>query len=437
MKILIPILSVIMLVSSCGKKDVLPPPDTTLSVTSIAPATGVYGTLVTITGKNFSTTTVNNTVKVNGVAAAVTTATATELKIVIPPKAGTGAVTVEVGMQTITGPVWTHIFQPTVSTFAGSGTAGYADGTGTSAQFNFGSYSGLCSDVAGNIYVAERANYRIRKITPAGVVTTVAGSGTSGFVDGPAATAQFNSLRGITVDGLGNLFVADQGNHCIRKISTSGIVSTFCGTGVNGFADGAATVAQFSFPISIIYDNAGNSFYVSDQNYRIRKITSTGIVTSIAGNGTSGFADGTGTAAQFSLLDGLGIASNGDIIAADINNNRIRRVTQSGTATTYAGTGVNSEVNGPVASAAFSFPIGITIDTDGNVYSCQQFRNNIRMISSSGIVSVFAGTSSTGNTNGTGNAATFNNPRAIIRTSNGIIYIMDSSNEIIRKIVME
>lgn len=427
----------LLFLAACGKKDTPPPVDTTLVVTAIAPSTGKYGTVVTITGKNFSTTAADNTVKVNGVAAVVNSATATELKIVIPPRAGNGAITVQTGTQTATGPVWTHIFQPTVSTFAGSGTAGYADGTGTAAQFSFASFSGICTDASGNVFVVDRGNNRIRKVTPAGVVTTVAGNGNFGYVDGPAATAEFKGPRGITIDAAGNLYIADNGSHCIRKISTAGVVSTFAGTGVNGFADGAGNVAQFLFPASIVYDNTSGNLYVSDQNYRVRKISNTGTVTSIAGSGVSGFADGTGTAAQITLLDGMGIASNGDVIAADPNNNRIRRITPAGTVTTYAGTGVSGEVNGPAASAAFNFPQGLAIDAAGNVYTCQPFRNNIRIISSSGVVASFAGSTLSGNANGPGNIAEFNNPRAITCTSDGIIYVVDGSNEIIRKIIME
>ncbi|NOT49920.1 MAG: hypothetical protein HOP10_01425 [Chitinophagaceae bacterium] len=438
MKKLMPlILPVIILLAACSKKDEPVPPDTTLSVTSMTPTTGTYGTVVTITGKKFSTAAGSNIVKVNGMAAVVNTATATELQIVIPPKAGSGVVTVQTGTQTATGPTWTHIYQPTVSTFAGSGTAGYADGNGTAAQFNFLAFSTACVDGSGNLFIADRGNNRIRKITPAGVVTTVAGNGTAGNTDGPAATAQFNIPRGISVDASGNLYVADNGNHCIRKISSTGTVSTLAGTGVNGFADGAGNVAQFSFPNAIHFDNNSGNLYVTDQNYRLRKITSAGVVSSIAGSGVFGFADGNGAAAQFSLILGMGTTSNGDIYASDVNNHRIRKITPAGVVTTYAGTGAGGNTNGNAASATFYFPTGIAIDATGNIFTAQPFNNNIRMISSSSVVSTFAGKGTTGSTNGAGSVAEFNTPRAIAISNDGIIYVIDSDNEIVRKIILE
>jgi sugar lactone lactonase YvrE len=436
MKKVISFLSVVLLFTACKKNDT-PPPDTVLAVTAIAPATGVYGTVVTITGKNFSTTAASNTVKVNGVIAVVNSATATELQIIIPARAGNGLVTVQTGTQTVTGPTWTHIYQATVSTLAGSGTAGYADGNGSSAQFNIISNSAVCLDGTGNLFITDRGNNRIRKITATGTVTTITGDGTFGYADGPVATAQFNGLTGISIDATGNLYVCDGSNHRIRKISSAGTVSTLAGTGVNGFADGAGNVAQFSFPRSILFDNNSSNLYVTDQNYRLRKITSTGVVSSIAGNGVSGFADGTGAAAQFTLIAGLGVTSNGDIYASDANNHRIRKITSAGVVTTYAGTGISGNANGNAALATFDFPSGIAIDATGNIYTPQPFRNNIRMISSSSVVSTFAGKGTTGNTNGAGNVAEFNAPRAIAISSDGIIYVLDSDNHIIRKIVME
>jgi len=437
MRKLIMLAVVIAVISACKKDSVPPPVDNTLAINSISPSTGTYGTVVTISGKNFSTTPANNTVKINGLNAVVNTATPTELQVVIPPKSGNGPITVQTGTQTATGPTWTHIFQPTVSTFAGSGIAGYADGNGTSAQFNFLAFSAVCVDVAGNLFITDRGNNRIRKITATGIVTTIAGDGTAGNADGPAATAQFNSPRGISVDASGNLYVADNGNHRIRKISSTGIVSTLAGTGVNGFADGAGNVAQFSFPNAILFDNSNSNLYVTDQNYRLRKITSAGVVSSIAGSGVFGFADGTGTAAQFSLIIGLGTTSNGDIYASDVNNHRIRKITSAGVVTTYAGTGVSGNANGNAASATFNFPTGIAIDALGNMYTPQPFSNNIRMISSSSLVTTFAGKGTTGSTNGAGSVAEFNAPRAIAISSDGIIYVLDSDNQIVRKIILE
>lgn len=422
--------------TACKKDNDPDPVDTTVTITNASPVTGIYGTTVTITGKNFSTVAANNNVKINGVTATVSSATATELMVVVPPKAGTGAISVQVGSQTATGPTWTHIYQGTVSTLAGSGVTGYADGTGTTAQFSLVSYSSICVDASGNVFVGELGNNRVRKITPAGVVTTVAGSGAFGFMDGPAASAQFSGLRGITADAAGNLYLADVSNHRIRKISTGGIVSTLAGTGVSGFADGPGNTAQFNSPFSIVYNNTDGNLYVADANYRIRKITLGGDVSSIAGSGVAGFADGTGTAAQFGVVTGLIADSHGDIFFADGNNQRIRKVTTAGVVTTYAGTGVSGNTNGNITTATLSLPTGIAIDPGGNLYTVQPFNQNVRKISPV-TVSTLAGKGTAGITNGPGSIAEFNEPRGLAISNDGIVYIVDSKNEVIRKIVLE
>ena len=204
----------------------------------------------------------------------------------------------------------------TVSTLAGS-TYGYTDGTGTSAQFN--NPIGVAVDGAGNVYVADRYNHRIRKITTSGVVSTLAGSGTSGYADGTGTSAQFSNPTGVAVDGAGNVYVADQVNHRIRKITTSGVVSTLAGSGTSGYTDGTGTSAQFNYPTGVAVDGAGN-VYVADQgNHRIRKITTSGVVSTLAGSGTSGYTDGTGTSAKFSYPTGVAVDGAGNVYVADLS----------------------------------------------------------------------------------------------------------------------
>ncbi|MFK5890746.1 MAG: hypothetical protein QM486_08455, partial [Flavobacteriaceae bacterium] len=176
----------------------------------------------------------------------------------------------------------------TVSTFAGSGTPGSVDDTGTSAQFN--TPSRVAIDASGTIYVADTGNQRIRKITANGVVTTLAGS-TFDFADGTGTSAKFANPTGIAVDGSGTIYVADRNNQRIRKITAAGVVTTFAGSGTRSFADGTGTAAQFANPTGIAIDGSGTIYVADTNNNRIRKITTAGVVTTFAGSGTSGFAD--------------------------------------------------------------------------------------------------------------------------------------------------
>jgi sugar lactone lactonase YvrE len=311
----------------------------------------------------------------------------------------------------------------TVTTLAGSLTAGFVNGTGTAAMFN--SPMGMTTDAAGNIYVSDSYNSAIRKITPAGVVTTVAGAGELGYLDGAATPAKFYSPSGLAIDASGNIFVADRGNNMIRKITPAGVVSTFAGSGNAGYTDGTGTAATFNTPSGVAFDAAG-SLYVADYgNNLIRKITSAGVVTTVAGSRTAGYANGQGVAANFNKPSSIAIDAAGNIYVTEPYNNAIRKISADYTVTTFVG--------GPAATTFVGSPIAISIDATGNMFIAD-FDGRILEISAGKILTVLAGKSGTqGSTDGAGGSAMFNNPQGIVSGA-GNIYVADFGNNLIRKL---
>ena len=320
-----------------------------------------------------------------------------------------------------------------VTTLAGTGSSGSANGTGTSASFN--SPTGITTDGT-NLYVAEYGNHLIRKIViSTGVVTTVAGTGSSGSANGTGTSASFNYPVGITTVGT-NLYVADQNNHLIRKIVIStGVVTTVAGTGSSGSANGTGTSASFNGPVGIT--TVGTNLYVVDySNHLIRKIViSTGVVTTLAGTGSSGSANGTGTSASFN--NPVEITTDGtNLYVSDYGNHLIRKIVIStGAVTTLAGTGSSGSANGTGTSASFNSPHSITRDGT-NLYVADYGNHLIRkIVISTGVVTTLAGTGSSGSANGTGTSASFYSPTGI--TTDGTnLYVSEYVNHLIRKIVL-
>jgi sugar lactone lactonase YvrE len=216
-----------------------------------------------------------------------------------------------------------------------SGNSGSTDGTGSAARFS--TPTSVAVDGAGNVYVADNGASIVRKITPDGVVTTLAGkAGSTGRSDGTGADAQFNSPRGITADTAGDVYVADEGSANIRKITPQGVVTTLAGVAaMPGYTDGAGAVARFGSPRGLTVDAAGNVFVADTENNVVRKITPDGTVSTVAGNaGKTGDTDGTGTAALFSGPRGITVDAAGNVFVADSDNNSIRMVTPAGVVTT-------------------------------------------------------------------------------------------------------
>jgi hypothetical protein len=269
-----------------------------------------------------------------------------------------------------------------VTTVAGNGAAGFNDATGTSAQFS--DPLSLTADGNGNLYVADQSNHRIRKIVlSTGQVTTVAGNGTAGFANGIGTLAAFKSPRGVAFDGSGALYVSDLQNNRIRKIVLStGEVSTFAGSGISGSTDGIGSAAQFNKPGGLVADGSGNLYVSEFGNHRIRKIVlSTGLVSTLAGS-TSGWVDGFGSQAKFHNPNGICLDGNGNLYVADQQNNRIRKlVISTGEVTTLVGSGMLQLANGVGTTTSLGMPTGITIDGTGNLYFVDFFNSRIRIIS--------------------------------------------------------
>ncbi|MFZ1301435.1 MAG: NHL repeat-containing protein [Candidatus Microsaccharimonas sp.] len=343
------------------------------------------------------------------------------------PKSGT-----TYRLKSIVGKVEEGDCQITVSTVAGTGGFGYVDGPGTSAQFI--SPAGIEVDTSGLMYVSE-ATHRIRKITPSAVVSTLAGSGSSGYNDATGTSAQFYSPLGITTDSAGTIYVADTYNNRIRKITPAGAVTTLAGSGTAGFADATGTSAQFNRPADIAVDASGTVYVADGNNYRIRKISPSGVVTTLAGSGTSGYADGNGTAAQFSALAGISVDSSGTIYVTDPNNRRIRKVTSNGVVSTLAGSGASGNNDGTGTAAQFTTPMGIAVDGFGTVYIADLGGNVIRAIAPNTVVTTLAGTGSSGFADGAAASAQFSLPYQVtVDGSTCTLYIADSVNSRIRKI---
>jgi DNA-binding beta-propeller fold protein YncE len=316
-----------------------------------------------------------------------------------------------------------------VTTVAGqAGSAGSVDGSGAAARFD--SPEGIVCDAAGDLYVADAHNCTIRKVTPAGEVTTVAGkSRAEGSADGRGTAARFYAPSGITRDAAGNLYVTCYLDFTIRKITPAGEVTTLAGkAGVAGSADGKGAAARFSNPLGIICDATGDLYVTDDNADTIRKITPAGEVTTVAGKaGSAGSDDGKGAAARFNDPAGMTFDAAGNLYVADYLNGTIREITPAGEVTTVATAGG--------AAARFAGPTGIVFDSAGDLYIAEMDGDTISRLTAAGELTSLAGKNlSPGSADGSGATARFDGPAAIARDAAGDLYVSDYSSDTIRKI---
>lgn len=329
-----------------------------------------------------------------------------------------------------------------VTTLAGfAGVWGVSDGQrGGFALFNMP--YGVAVDASGNVYVADTVNQLIRRITAGGVVTTLAGGwGKTGSDDGLGGEARFSSPSGIATDRSGNVYVADTANHAIRKISPSGLTTTLAGSAAEaGSSDGVGSAARFDEPHGVAVDASGN-VYVADYNHTIRKISPEGVVTTLAGlAGTSGSSDGIGVVARFRNPSGVAVDGAGNVYVADTFNETIRKIDSGGLVSTLAGlAGSDSgSVDGVREQARFSIPAAIAADAAGNVYVADTFNSTIRAIDRDGKVRTLAGqAAAAGISDGIGSAARFQKPYAVALDAAENVYIADTFNHAIRKITID
>ena len=329
-----------------------------------------------------------------------------------------------------------------ITTVAGTSDTGFTGDGGAATAAKLDVPEGVAVDGSGNVYIADYYNYCIRKVNTSGIITTIAGNGIYGFsgYGGAATAAEIPPPHGVTVDGVGNVYIIDLDDDLITKVNTSGVITIFAGNGFPGYAGdgGAATAAELDGPLGVAVDGSGN-VYIAEGD-RIRKVNTSGIITTIAGNGSGGYSGDGGAATDAGLTGACGVAvdGSGNVYITDWGNNCIRKVNSSGVITTFAGNRTAGYAgDGAAATAAELYdPTGVAVDRIGNVYISDARNSRIRKVNSSGVITTIAGngTAAYGGDGGAATAAELAYPHGVAVDAVGNVYIADYNNNRIRKV---
>jgi uncharacterized protein (TIGR03437 family) len=333
----------------------------------------------------------------------------------------------------------------TIATIAGTGVLGYSGDGGLATAATLNNPRGLAVDAAGNVYIADVNNAVVRKIATTGVITTVAGTGVAGYSGdgGAAGTAQLNGPQAVAVDASGNLLIADTQNRRIRKVDTTGTITTIAGTGTEGYSGdgGPATQAMFHQAMDLAFDASGNIYFADSTGQRIRKISTLGTITTVAGTGIAGYSgdNGPGTVAQLNFPVSIAIDGNSNVYIADANNFRIRMMSSAGMIVTVVGNGTEgfSGDGGAATSAEINYVYGVRIDSSQNMYVADASNNRVRMVSG-GTITTLAGTGNNGFSGDGGLAvdAMLNFPWFLAIDTSGNLVISDSQNDRVRMVTL-
>jgi serine/threonine-protein kinase len=403
-----------------------------ISITALNPSHGPFDTIDTLIGKGFDQIPTLDSVLLNGKKLTLISRSPNQIIVEIPAMAGTGNIDIGYKGSLIHGPVFTYDSVFLVTTLAGSTDAGSADGQGLDARFNLP--TGIALDQSGNIYVADRGNSSIRKITPGGAVTTLAGpaDGQMAYVDGTGPAARFSAPLGLTIDGNGSLYVADMYNYCVRKVSLSGVVTTLAGhiwtTGPpGGEVDGDASVATFDTPYGVSVDANGNVFVADINNNRIRKVTPAGIVSTLAGGDYYhyGQQDGQGSSALFFNPWSVVVDPSDNVYVIDDENHLLRKITPDGTVKTLLGP-MEPSITG---TDQLFFASALAADKAGNIFFSVSY-GIFKMTPDGSIIRYAIG--GIGDLDGALPFASFRAISGIAVDSSGNLYITDNNR--VRKI---